>query len=365
VYDTETDEVRLTDNGAWVRLDDEVLDGLVRSLARAKNDHVGEVDADGYLEVDGCRDLDVGLVLDREVVDGSTRHQHVDDMADMAGIDPSRSWGFNAGPPPEVEVVARRLREVGLDPSDRLFRLRFGRKDPYDGVDKSLDPPRRGRDPEDLVGNYGVDVLSRDRGLVVVDVDHPDMVDDEDLRPTWSVSSPHGSDDRRHLVYWCDNKRRIARSLGSDERPVWSVQGLPFGDLWCGANRYIVGVGSQLGAAGCDKDEHETGGPTGCDVCTDPDRGYYREVDDVGVSYISADEVLDLVPDDMVDDDGVDEAAAAGNDVARTVDDDDLEDDVARCSSCGTVRPVEALKETAVGDSVIRVCDEDRTGGCN
>jgi hypothetical protein len=339
VLDLDNEEVRVTDNGLWTLADETVAGDMARTTARASSDMSGVVDADGPLSVSSTDEVDVDGVLAHEVPvpEGERTQQDLDKMRRHHGISPSRPWGYGGGPPPEVDEVVDRLVDVDLDPADHLFRLRWGRKDPFDTVDKTRDPPARGRPVDDLVGNYGVDVLSRDEGLVVVDVDYPDEFDGVELPDTFAVSSPHGGDDRRHLVFYCEDKGDLAERLDT-----WSLQELPWGDLWFGGNRYIVGAGCQLSAYGCDH-EVDRDSPECCAACDDEDGGYYEVVDEAPIREVDADDVLDLIPDEVVEDREARREASADHDLSddvpasdgvragccgRVVDEDDVEDEL-------------------------------------
>jgi len=294
-------------------------------------------------------------------------------MKDHEGISPSRSWGYYAGAPPEVHDVADRLREAGLSPEEHLIRLQFGLKRPFDTVDDSQEPPQRGYEPGDLLGNYGVDVLTRDTGLVAVDVDNPEAFpDDVDVPETYSISSPHGSDDRRHMVFVCDDKDRLADELGCRSINDATHDGEVWGDLWFGGNRFIVGEGCQIGAHACSEGEHkpprsEGCGADGCDgwlacekcrngceICSNPDRGYYRCVNDAPIAEVDADTVLSLV-----DTGDSQKGTAAGNELSDGLPEPEEDDDVVRTSCCNELMPVDATFEW----NGKRLCDDGV--GCN
>jgi hypothetical protein len=305
IWDTDDEDVRITDRGFWVPEDADTMRAEARQDSRASSEIDGAVDAEEPLIVDATDDdkLDADAFLSRsvEVADEEEREgQHTERLRNDDGIDESRSWGYGGPAPPEAERVEERLREAGLEPSDHFFRLKWGTKEPFETVDKSQDPPSRGRPRDELLGNYGIDCLSRDFGLVCVDVDYPEEFPDEELPDTFSVSSPHGDDSQRHLIFLCDEKEELKDEIGA-----WSTQAPEWGDLWAGANRYVVGPGCQLSEYGCNEGEHEAGERGGCERCEDEDGGYYEIVNDAPIMAVSAERLASLVPDD---EEGVEEA---------------------------------------------------------
>lgn len=357
VVDFSEDAVRVSDNGLWVPRgeDGEVASSLTSLLARASNDLGGGVEEDaGPLYKSAEESVDVDLLLDREMelppegVEG----QHVDKMERHVGIDPERPWGYGAGPPPEVEGVSERLTEAGLEPSEHLTRLVWGKKEPMD---------RLPRPAEELTGNYGIELLPRASGLIAIDVDYPEEFPEEfELPETFEVSSPHGDDTQRHIILRCDEKERLAAELDA-----WAIQAAPWGDLWIG-DRYVVGPGSQLSEYGCDNGEHDRGDKGGCSACEDESGGYYEVVNDAPIATIEGDVILDLLdaspgyerrngradndPPNREDVEGVD-------DVEETE-----EESGPVCDNCGAEHvDGETLKDLAVGGSTRRIC----RGGCD
>jgi hypothetical protein len=281
VVDLEDEVVTATENGLWVPRDESVVRQITSGMARAQTDASGDVDdAPPIRRSSDEVDLDVELLLGREweADDGG---QHVDRMRREPGVSPARSWGYGGDPPPEAADMADRLEAVGLDPSDHLARLRWGKKRPID---------REPRPLEELVGNYGVETRARDEGLVILDLDYPEYFPDGvDLPETFTVTSPHGSDDRHHRYYKCHNKETFASEVGA-----WAVQGATWGELWVG-NGFGVGIGSQLSAFGCNTGDFERGEPGACPRCDDPDRGYYRVLDDRQIAEVDVETLLDVL----------------------------------------------------------------------
>jgi len=229
-------------------------------------------------------------------------------------------------------------------------------------VDSDEDVPTRGYDVDELLGNYGVDCLSQDAGLVCVDVDSPDAFPiGVDLPETFSISSPHGDDERRHLLFYCPDKDELADELGAwSVNDATNVQGDVWGDLWAGANRYVVGAGCQIGAHACNKRDAEVPKDdgcnadgcdswlgceccrNGCDVCSDEQRGYYTVVNDVPIAEVDAGTLLQLVPEGEVQDE-----QRAGNQLSNGLPDAEQEGYV-RTSCCDSVLPEDAT--FSVGD---------------
>jgi hypothetical protein len=326
VVDLETGAVTPTDNGLWVPAESSVSEALTRLLGRSTTGVAGNDDGDEPAVLSAVEGLEPDWLLEETVDNGDADTdvggQHVEQMKRHGGISPARSWGYGAGPPPEVETVVERLEAAGLDPADHLSRLVWGKKEPMDRVTRPL---------EELVGNYGIELQPREVGLVALDVDYPEAFPDDleaELPETLEVSSPHGGDERRHILLRCDEKERVADELGA-----WAVQSVEWGDLWVG-DRYLVGPGSQLSEFGCDHGPHERSEAGGCPACEDPDRGYYRIVRDAPIATVSAETVLDLV------DDGEGELRDG-----QAAPDAPGEPDVLECHNCGAEFPVEAAEE--------------------
>ena len=346
VVDLEADTVKVSDNGIWVPQEVGVADNITKLLARSTTDLNGGIDPDvDPLTSSAVGGLEPEMLLDQEIDDqDEIVGQMTDRMRRETGIDPSREWGYAAGPPPEVEAAVERLEEAGLDPSNHLTRLVFGQKEPYQK--RSIRYAA-----EDLKGNYGIELNPNPAGLVAIDVDYPaEFPDDVDLPETWEISSPHGDDTRRHIVLRCENKDEIAEELGA-----WAVQSLEWGDLWIG-DRYLVGPGSQLSEYGCDDGDHERGEEGGCSACEDPDDGYYEVVNDAPIATVDAETILELVPDK---DEGEKRNDLADPDPPGK--DDDLEDGQLRCDACGAVKDEEEIRSTTLGGDTRRYCK----GGCD
>lgn len=347
VVDLDDETVSATDNGLWLPAERGAVENVMRSFARTVSGISGAVDDDVPPGLNSTSDVDVDLLLSKTISDRSG--QRVDRMRNDPGIDPTRSWGYGGGPPPEIATLVERLTEVGLDPSEHVTRLEWGKKEPLDRVPRPVD---------ELLGNYGVELLPRDAGLVAIDVDYPDEFPDVELPETLEITSPHGSDERRHVILWCDDKRAIQEELGA-----WAIQAVDWGDLWIG-DRYLVGPGSQLSEFGCDDGDHERGEPGGCSRCRDPERGFYRIANDAPIATVEPDEILSLLdessgftpreraPEAPRVDDGRD-------DDVEPVDADDDGDGI-RCDKCDRIRPEDELKRLEIGPAVRHIC----RGGC-
>ena len=351
VVDLDDEVATATENGLWVPRDESVVKQILSSMARAHSDADGKVDdsAPPARRSSDELDLDVDLLLRREWEADDGGGQHVDRMRRDPGISPARSWGYGGSPPPEAADMAERLEAVGLDPSDHLARLWWGKKRPLD---------REPRPLEELAGNYGVETRCRDEGIIILDLDYPeDFPDGVDLPETFTVTSPHGSDSRHHRYYKCNNKETFAAEVGA-----WAVHGATWGELWVG-NGFGVGIGSQLSAFGCNTGDFERGERGSCPRCEDPDRGYYQVLDDREIAEIDVETLLDvlerssgwepreLVPESPPDDVDGDEDPT----------DEDLGDGLVRCDNCGSVCDVEDAKTLDLGDSERHIC----AGGCD
>ena len=349
VVDLAQDNVRVHDNGIWVPRESVVSETMTRLLARTTTDLSGGSDSDAdpalLSAVDGVEAgdlLDCEIETETEGVDG----QHVDKMESHGGIDPTRSWGYGAGPPSEVDDVADRLTEASLDPEDHLSRLVWGKKEPMDRVTRPV---------SELTGNYGIELQPRDSGLIALDVDYPEHFPAAELPETLEVSSPHGTDDRRHILLRCDDKSQIAEELGA-----WAIQSVDWGDLWIG-DRYLVGPGSQLSEFGCDTDGYTRGERGGCSACSDPESGTYRVVADNPIATVSADRILSLIEDSGM---GDSLARNRPQDPDPPESDDDQDDETDRelptCDQCGASRDQNGLKTLSLGGSDRHIC----RGGC-
>jgi len=340
--------VRVSDNGVWFPRSETVAGNVAQMFARASSSVSGAVD-DGDVEdalvLDGCpEEVDAEMLLDAGVeVERETEGQAAHKMESHPGISPSRDWGYGGGPPPEAYELARRMREAGLEPSEHFVRLWFGQKKPHGSERSNLEPDDELRPAAELKGNYGVEVRQRDSGLVLVDVDDPEAFEalDAGVPESYSVSSPHGDDARRHIYLVCEDKGMVADELGG-----WSAY-QDWGELYVG-NPFVVGPGSQLSAYGCDRDSYERGESDACEACSEEDDGYYSVVEDAPIESVSADTLLALVETGGENDEETDESDAETN------------DSVVRCDSCGAAYPEEEADDYLKDAGPVRVCE----GGC-
>lgn len=347
VVDFQQQSVSISDNGLWVPQEAGVAENLHKLLARATTDLNGGTSEEiGPALRSAVENLDPELVLEREVeVQGmQPQGQHTDKMRNHTGIDPGRSWGYGAGPPPEVEHVVELLEEAGLDPADHLSRLVWGKKEPMD---------RKPRPVEELTGNYGIELQPRDSGLIAIDVDYPEKFPEGLAIPdTLEVSSPHGDDTQRHIILRCDRKKELAEEVGA-----WAVQAAPWGDLWIG-DRYVVGPGSQLSEFGCDQDPYQRGERGGCEACEDEQSGFYEIVHDAPIATVEPEFILDLLEQS----EGYElRNGPADNQPPEDEEDEEQGPDGQTCDNCGAKREPQELKTMELAGVKRAVC----RGGCD
>ena len=355
VVDLEDDNLSVSDNGLWIPQEADIAETLIKTLARTMSDLKGSTDDDAPPLLNSAVDgLDVELLLDREiaVAEHEVGGQAVDKMQRHTGIDPARPWGYGAGPPPEIDRVVERLEEVGLNPAEHTTRLVWGKKEPMD---------RRPRPINELKGNYGIEFLPRNKGLIALDVDYPEHFPDSELPETFEVSSPHGDDSQRHIILYCDRKHEIADRLGA-----WAIQGVEWGDLWIG-DRYVVGPGSQLSEYGCDNGEYERGEPGGCSECESETGGFYEIVNDVPIASVEPEEIFALIDESSgyeLRDRPADPDPPDLDDVEDEISIESLKEhedpDGVECDSCGDRRSEDDLKTFEVAGETRQIC----RGGC-
>lgn len=353
VIDFDVDTVKISDNGMWIPQEKALSEELISVFARTTSDLAGAIDPDAEPAISSAvPGLDPDLVLERETEDSDENlrsEQYVDRMERETGIDPNREWGYNAGPPPEVHEVIEKLEEAGL-PTDRFIRLNWGKKSPIERMNGDLS---NGRSVDELLGNYGICPEAEDSGLLLVDVDYPEKLPDVDLPETWAVSSPHGDDTQRHLWFRCDEKDRLFDELGS-----WAVQSAEWGDMWIG-DRYGVGPGSQTSEYACNEGEYESDEAGGCEACEDPERGFYRTVEDAPIATVDADTLLELL--EKSDGYNLRTGPAEVKTPEEIEEEDDLEDGEGRCEACDEIRDEEDLRTTMIGGEKRHFC----RGGCD
>lgn len=354
--DMETGDITVTDNGLWTLPDAGILEEEKRQICRSITD---TTDPNDWPPVEGCGKARDTSALDALVPvkpQGSTG-QNTDRLKADPGIDDNRAWGYGGDPPPEVEQVTDRLENLGLSPDDHLIRLLWGQKEPFD-------KPRESVPVEELRGNYGIEVNRQNVGLVAIDVDYPDEFD-ADLPETFAVSSPHGSDQQAHYLFYCEDKEQIAEALGG----AWASQVPDWGELWVG-RRYIVGPGCELSEYGCNEGDHETGEAGGCPRCTTPGEGKYQIVNDREIATVKAETIVS----ELIDPETENVTVTADSDPFDRAANNDLEgidpeshkarllttDDYVRCKKCGEVIKRTDAFTTTRGDNEITIC----RGGC-
>jgi hypothetical protein len=343
--DLQDNAVRVTDNGMWIPRESEITESLT-SLLAVSTTNLEESNGDQLPpRMDSCEDgLEPELLLEREIEEESEQDwsQHIDKMRDHTGVDPSREWGYGAGPPPEIERLEERLREIGEDPSDHVSRLVWGKKEPMD---------REPRPVEELTGNYGVELLPKSSGLIALDIDYPEHFPaDFEIPDTLEVSSPHGGEQQRHVVVRCDSKSEIANELGA-----WAVQAVEWGDLWIG-DRFLVGPGSQLSEWGCSEGEHDRGERGGCPECEDPEGGYYEIINDSEIADVSPEWVLGLIQRSRTGETEIRDEETAPDPPENC----DQDPDRLECDSCGALLNESEAHRIELGSSERVICE----GGC-
>ena len=253
LLDLDDDTLRVLDNSIWLPADRDVLDVALRTMARTANAAAGSVDADAPMR-DSLLDFDADEIGGYEIAD------------DYEPRDPGEDWKATDGAPERYDVHER-LAESPIETADRLIRLEFGGKAPWEG-----EPQRIMRAPEEIGGNYGVEV-SDDDDLVIVDVDDLESAPIADLPETLRSESPHGGE---HRFYHVPGWREVfpARFGVDNPHPSW-------GEIRS-QDGYVVGPGSEL--TSCKHD----------DCCSDDDPGTY-DLDDAPIATIDADDLADLI----------------------------------------------------------------------
>lgn len=367
IFDKDTEEIAVTENGMWTPADKQNVGNVITGLARAQQ-ATGSGEAPEPILSSSEAEVEAEDLLDREVGDhGTTRN--ADRMKNDPGIDSHRSWGYGGSPPPEAYEMAEILREAGLDPSDHLIRCDWGKKAPY-GRERSGKGEAEGdlgRPVEELCGNYGIEMRRRQSGLVALDADHPEELPDmiEELPETVKISSPHGTEERCHRLYYCEDKREVAEYVTSDndkDKINWQLMGFPWGELWLG-EPFVVGVGSQLSEYACDKEGHSKNEKGGCSACSDPAGGFYEFVGETReIAEVSPEQLKQLIDETEGDSLDVSEADRAENVTQNGHNEIEITEDTetVECGSCGSVIPEsEARINTIAGNKVI--CCK---GGC-
>jgi len=259
--------VRACENGLWVPHDPEISKSLTQLLGRATNDLTDSVDPDAppaaHTAVEGAS---LDSLLSQPIRGDSREDSEETEESDSEAT----------GVPEEIDLLRERLSAAGIGVSERFNKLQFGSKEPWDHELVGKDG---------LYGNYGVYCTAED-SLVIVDVDDPEEA--PDLPRSFAVTSPHGSEERRHLFYKVPDWEEIHKTADKwNFKPSW-------GDVQV-SNRYVVGPGCQLDAEGCDLGDHEAGEPGGCPECEDPDGGCYEIVDRGSIEEVPAVALIEVL----------------------------------------------------------------------
>jgi hypothetical protein len=370
LFDRDTEEVTPLDNGVWTPGDKENIGNVITGLARAQQ-ATGSGEAPEPILSSSEAEVEVETFLDREVGTADSARDMTRDKESMErhpGIDPHRSWGYGGSPPPEAYDMAEILREAGLDPSDHLIRCKFGKKAPHSNERSGKGEGNfTGRPVEELCGNYGVEVRKRQSGLVALDTDDPEELPDmiEELPETVKISSPHGTEERCHRFYYCDDKREVAEYAVSDDDDDdinWQLMGFQWGELWLG-EPFVVGVGSQLSEYACDKDGHSKNDEGGCSACSDPAGGFYEFVGETReIAEVSPEQLKQLIDDTDGEALKVGEADRAENVAQNGADEIEITEDTdtVECQACGSVQPKEAAVINEINGREVVTCK----GGC-
>jgi hypothetical protein len=134
------------------------------------------------------------------------------------------------------------------------------------------------RSPEEIGGNYGVEVTDSDE-LVILDLDDMTVAAENGigaLPTTLSTKSPHGG---RHLYYHVPGWREAFTEAFGVANPHPSYGEIRSGD------GYVVGAGSEL--TGCDYD----------DCCSEESPGEYELVDEP-IASVDAQQIVEVIDRD-------------------------------------------------------------------
>jgi len=253
LLDVEDDTLRVLDNSMWLPADSNVLDAAIRSLARTCNAATESVE-----DADPMRESLLSFDADE------FGEYAIEDEYDPSSG--SEDWKATEGAD-EMDVVHERLAESPVSNADRLIRLEFGGKAPWEG-----EPQRVMRSPDEIGGNYGVEV-SEDYDLVILDVDDTEEAPVSSMPTTLRSESPHSGEHRfYHVPGWREHFRERFDGV-LNPHPSW-------GEIRS-QDGYVVGPGSTL-----------TDCKHGC--CTEDDPGEYV-LDDAPVETVEAEALGDLL----------------------------------------------------------------------
>jgi hypothetical protein len=257
VLDMEDETLRIHgDNSMWLPAETDVLDGTLRSLARATSTARGTVDPREDPIEDSLIEASSADVLSTEIEDA------YDPDSDSSG-----DWKAREGRD-GIEEVREILAESEIEPVDRFIRLEMEGKAPWSG-----DPRRIMRSPPEIAGNYGIEVSEED-DLVILDVDEVEDAPLDRLPETLRSESPHDGEHRFYRVpEWLSTFReRFDGTL--NPHPEWGEVRSQDG--------YVVGPGSILSSC-----KYE-------DCCSEEDPGRYV-LDATPIATIDADVLADLL----------------------------------------------------------------------
>lgn len=256
VLDLSDETLRIhADNSMWLPADDpDVLNGVMRTVATGVNRaRAATGDPDSPIR-DSLLDQPADLIGAIEI----------DDEYDP---DSGDDWKAREGRD-GIEEVRELLAESPIDEPDRMIRLEMEGKAPWSGETRRIM-----RSPDEIAGNYGVEVSEED-DLVILDVDDLDLVPLDRLPETMTVESPH---EGRHFYFHAPGWREAFRErFDGTENPHPE-----YGEIRS-QDGYVVGPGSLL---------------TSCkhtDCCTEEDPGEYA-IDPDPIATIEAEALADLL----------------------------------------------------------------------
>lgn len=253
LLDVEDDTLRVLDNSMWLPAETEVLDAAIRSLARTCN-AAGETIDDADPMRDSLLGVDADALGEYEIED------------DYEAPDPSADWKETQGAG-EMDAVHDRLRDSPIENADRMIRLAFGGKAPWEG-----EPQRVMRSPDEIGGNYGVEVSEED-ALVIVDVDDTETAPLSDMPETLRSESPHDGEHRfYHVPGWKEHFRERFSGVLNPHPSYGEIRS---------QDGYVVGPGSEL-----------TECKNGC--CTEDSPGEYV-LDDAPIATVDPETLGDLI----------------------------------------------------------------------
>lgn len=254
ILDLDDETLRIhSKNSMWLPAEGETLGAVIRSLARTTSAVAGSIDDDEEPLAESLIDFDADAIHSYELVDDYEPGETDGDWKETGGRE-------------ERYTVHERLEESPIENPDRLIRLEFTGKAPWEAQPQRVMLP-----PEEIGANYGVEAQADD-DLVIVDVDDVDEAPLEELREfgTLGCRSPHGGEHfYLHVPGW---KEAFAEWFGVENpHPSW-------GEVRAG-DGYVVGPGSIL-----DDCKH------GC--CTEDDPGRYELVDEP-IATVDAEELAE------------------------------------------------------------------------